>query len=268
MSRFSVVFLLCLLWAIIGCTAVSELDSEQDSLVPTPTINTVFSTVVDAISTPDSQVTRGSGSGTFEPEIVEPSVTPLPTLTPVPTLETRIVTIYGDALHENWSLENSREVEYSLDETVFVHDGVYSMSYKPEVEYADLTFTVNEDTNDVYLRDDVLAVRFWLYTGDEYVNTDALLVSVVGSNDFPYWVQGDDSVTVQDSRPVFPATRLYYLNVEEDIPPNTWFQVELWLNDLIYDPEYQYVTGVYIKNDEDFFRTIYLDEVELLMQVN
>lgn len=268
MSRFSVVFSLFLLWIIIGCTVGTEQVTQEETVAPAPTIHNVFSTADVESSSSNVHSTAEFLSATPESQIAEPTLTPLPTLTPIPTLEMKIVKIYGDGLHENWSLENSRAVDYGLGQSTFVYDGTNSISYKPNVEYADLAFTVNEDANDVYLRDEVLAVRFWLYSGDDYVNTDALLVSVVGSNDFPYWVEGDDSVTVQDSGPVFPATRLYFLNVQEDIPPNTWFQVEVWLNDLIYDPQYEYVTGVYIKNDEYFFRTIYIDEVELLVQVN
>ncbi|MBE2221673.1 MAG: hypothetical protein IAF02_09045 [Anaerolineae bacterium] len=268
MNRYSVGFLLFLLWITVGCTTVPQQEAAQDNVEPAPTINTVFSTAVDKNLLSDDRSTAEGLSATPEQQEVAPTLTPLPTLTPKPTVEMKIVKIFGDTLHEDWSLQNSRAVDYDLNESAFVYEGSTAISYKPNLEYADLAFTVNEDANDVYLRDKVLAVRFWLYSVGEYVNTDALLVSVVGSNDFPYWVADDNSVVTQDSRPVFPATRLYYLNVEEDIPPDTWFQVELWLNDLIYDPQYEYVTGIYIKNDENFFRTIYIDDVELLVQQN
>lgn len=268
MSRYAVVILGCLLLINVGCASGSEQEEELKTVMPTPTVHSVFGTANGENQISNDQIASDTLSGTPESQVVEPTLTPLPTLTPVPTIERKIVTIYGDDLNVNWTLENSREVEYSLNDDFFVYDGVSSLAYKPKVEYADLAFTVKEDANEFYLRDDVLAIRFWLYSNDDYVDTDDLLVSVVGSNDFRYWVDGDDSVKVQDSRPLFPATRLYYLNVEEDIPPNTWFQIEVWLNDLLFEPEYEYVTGVYIKNDEDFFQRIYIDEMELVLRVN
>lgn len=256
MSRLATIILGCLLGLVVGCNASPEQDLITDTVEPAPTINLVF-------STPKSLLAEDSLPNTPRPTLV-----PLPTLTPVPTIQTRIVTIYGDGLNDNWSVENSKEVVYELEDTSFAFDGANSLSYKPKAEYADLAFTLNKDADEFYLRDEVLAVRFWVYGDGDYIETDDLLVTVVGSNDYPYWVAGDDSVVVQDSGPIFPETRLYFINVEEDIPPDTWFQVELWLNDLIYDPEYEYVTGVYLKSDADVARTLYLDEVELLIREN
>lgn len=259
MNRLLVVFLG---WMIVGCVGAAEQGFDSETVEPAPTIHLVFGTAKPS-SAEDSISLENFVTNTPRPTLV-----PLPTLTPVPTIETKIVTIYGDDLNDNWSVENSDEVDYELGDLSFAYDGVNSLSYKPRAEYADLAFTLNEDSNEFYLRDDVLAVRFWVYGDGEYIETDDLLVTVVGSNAYPYWVEGDDSVVVQDSGPVFPETRLYFINVEEDIPPDTWYQVELWLNDLIYDPEYEYVTGVYLKNDIDVSRTLYLDEVELLVREN
>lgn len=256
MRCFPVIFLGCLLWLCIGCVPSLEQDSALKTVEPAPTIHLAF-------TTPQSSLTEESLPSTPRPTLV-----PLPTLTPVPTMETRIVTIYGDGLNDNWSLENSEDVDYKLVDTSFAYNGANSLSFKPGAEYADLAFTLNEESDEFYLRDEVLAVRFWVYGDGEYIETDDLAVVVVGSNAYPYWVEGDDSVVVQDSGPIFPETRLYFIDVEEDIPPDTWFQVELWLNDLIYDPEYEYITGVYLKNDMDVFRMLYLDEVELLIREN
>jgi hypothetical protein len=73
-------------------------------------------------------------------------------------------------------------------------------------------------------------------------------VTVLGSNSYTYWVEDDISVK-SIYEPVFSETRLYYLGVNRTIPPNTWVKVELWLDERIYDPDYRYVTGFYIKNE-------------------
>lgn len=259
-----------------GCTADVGGVAQPAVLAETPTVHHVFAGVGETVDQPES-IPLPAGTPTkaplFEPatmptpfsvtESVE--ITQLPTPTARPTIATRIVTIYDEALNENWTLENSFDVEYELSEGLASYNGRFSLAFTPQAGYGNLMFTVAPGSEEEYLRQDVLAVQFWLYSGDDYVETDDFLVSIVGSNEYSYWVEGDDSVVVNDSRPTFPSTRLYFLNVEEDIPPDTWIQIEVWLNDLIYDPDYQYVTGIIIKNDEDFLRTAYVDEVSLIM---
>ena len=133
----------------------------------------------------------------------------------------------------------------------------------PTRDYGNLAFTVKFGTKETYLREKTLGVRFWLYSGDATIGTQDLAVSVVGSNKYPYWVWNDSSVT-NDNDPVFSETRLQYLGFNDAIPPDTWVQVEVWLDELLFDPEYKYVTGIYIKNGEDFRDTIWIDQVELV----
>jgi hypothetical protein len=93
---------------------------------------------------------------------------------------------------------------------------------------------------------------------------------VLGSNSYTYWLANDTSVptdtTVTVEAPLFSETRLYDLHINRAIPPGTWVQVVVWLDDLIYDPEYTYVTGMYIKNNKGFLNTFYIDQVNLLMK--
>ncbi len=260
----------CFLWMMIGCTVGTNQESGSENIDPLPTVNNMFSTSVEKSTPGEVDNIDLSMTGDILSELPgsEVAITPLPTLTPVPTIKTRIETIYDEDLNANWTLDNTQDVEYDLQDSTYPYQGDYSLSFTPEVEYANLAFTVNEDSDEIYLRDDVLAVSFWLYTGDDYVATDDLAVAVTGSNEFSYWRPDDNSVMApdSDSEPIFPETRLYYLNVEEDIPPDTWFQIELWLDDLIYEPAYKYVTGIYIKNDKDFFRTVSIDELEMLIR--
>ena len=47
--------------------------------------------------------------------------------------------------------------------------------------------------------------------------------------------------------------------------PDTWVELVVWLDDLPYDPDYTYVTGLYLKNDKVFQQTVYVDRVALLI---
>jgi hypothetical protein len=266
-----------LLFLLVGCNSAASFAEEASAPVMTPTVHHVFSRTNNRSVSQQSSEQGLLNTPTFVPhfaqmtvaapvtEVVQPEITPLPTVTVRPTPVTRVVTVFDDALNAGWSLENSYGVEYKLRERLATHNGRFSMSFTPQVGYGNLIFAVRPESEEEYLREDVLAVRFWLYSGDDYVNTDDLLVSIVGSNEYAHWVEEDNSVQVNDSRPTFPSTRLYFLNVEDDIPPDTWIRIEVWLNELIYDPDYQYVTGIIIKNDEDFLRTVYIDEVEMVM---
>jgi hypothetical protein len=79
-------------------------------------------------------------------------------------------------------------------------------------------------------------------------------------------VAGDDSVPSPVlGEPAFSETRLYYLDINRTIPPDTWVLIEMWLDELAYEPDYEYVTGFYIKNNEGFAQTYYVDDVQLIM---
>jgi hypothetical protein len=123
---------------------------------------------------------------------------------------------------------------------------------------------VREGVTQTYPYSAVLGISFWLNSGADTLNTDALVVTVLGSNDYGYYLPNDKSV-VTDAKNFFSETRLYYLGINRSIPPNTWVPIVLWLDSLPYDPPYKNVTGIYLKNDASFRQTFYVDQVELLL---
>lgn len=279
MKKNNILHILKLVWLsllfllLAGCGNEATPIVEASEVLETPTVHHAFAKSAEVVEAVAVGSTGSTQESLFQPvevptraESVPVDRTPLPTLTPRPTVATRIVTIFDDALAENWSLEHSEQVAYDVLEEEAVYNGRFSLSFTPQIEYSSLTFAVLPESDDIYLREDVLAVTFWLYSGEAFIDPEDLLVSVVGSNEYTYWVADDQSVTVNDDRPVFPATRLFFLDVTEVVPPNTWIQIEVWLNDLIYDPEYKYVTGIIIKNDELFMRTAFVDDVEMVIK--
>jgi hypothetical protein len=126
---------------------------------------------------------------------------------------------------------------------------------------------VEESSPQPYLRSQVIGFSFWVYCDDDYIGSSDLAVTITGSNQYPYWVQDDDSVTNRFD-PIFSETRLYFLGFNSDIPPRTWAEVNVILDDLIYDPIYTYVTGLLIKGDENFRNTVYIDQVEISLLEN
>jgi hypothetical protein len=268
------------LFITVGCSNQQGVGTQiANPTVEAPTVHRIFASPIGATETEREEIPLEEGTPTIVPMFEQsllptPSnmieqfdeITPMLTPTPRPTIVAEALSIFDDELNENWTVENSFFGEYDLEEDEVSYNGRYSATFLPATGFANFIFSVSPEADRVYLRQDVLAVRFWLYSGDDYIATDDLLVSIVGSNQYSYWVDGDNSVETSDERPTFPSTRLYFLNVDEDIPPDTWIQIEVWLNELIYDPVYEYVTGIIIKNDEDLLRTIYIDDLEMIVK--
>jgi len=172
-------------------------------------------------------------------------------------------TIFDEKLNENWSLEHSTGVLFNSIDKSNPHNGDYAIALTPQLNYGSLTFTVKKESKSVYLRDHTLGFQFWLYSGNTTIGTGDLGVVISGSNQYPYWVWNDKSVT-NDREPLFSFTRLYFLDIHRAIPPQTWVQIDVWLDRLQFDPVYKYVTGFTIKNGADFYDTVYIDQVQIV----
>jgi hypothetical protein len=225
--------------------------------VPAPTAHSAF--FAQATATPRPRATEG------------PTRTPLPTAavaeqSPAPvatSTRTVVATIYDDTIAPNWTMEHSEEMS-SQRVASWVHDGVFALGVTPTNDFGKLFFTVRPDSRVEYPRDRVKQLSFWLNSGDDFLPLDALAVTIVGSNARPYWIEGDKSVT-SNVRPIFSETRLYFLDFNENIPPESWVEVNVYLDELIYDPPYEWVTGVYIKNDQGYLKRFFVDNVRLIM---
>lgn len=207
----------------------------------------------------------------FEPRPL-PTAQPLPTVAEMPTAAPeqaapaeRLVeeVVYDEKLSSGWTLDASRGVDVDPADKTRAYTGERSIAVSPEIDFGQLYFSVDEDAPRLYKRDDVVGVSFWINPGEGEIGTSDLAVTVVGSNTYPYWRADDTSVVAKGE--TFSETRLYYLGFNHAVPPDTWVEVVVWLNELIYDPDYRYVTGIYIKNDEGFRQTISVDRVALLL---
>jgi len=182
--------------------------------------------------------------------------------------------IYSDELNRNWSIEQSTDTQINLwDNTRWFQrfeptqertSGATTIAVAPQADFGMLFFTVQPESTEVYEREQVLGVSFWLNSGSNGIATDELAVAMAGSNELPYWSATDRSVFLDDAG-AFSETRLYFLKINRTIPANTWVNIVVWLDDLEFDPPYRYVTGFYIKNDIGFRSTYYIDQVALLM---
>ena len=248
MKRIVILTLILMACFSTGCASVLRIHRIVNAALPTPTINPYFS---NRVETPTS------------PALPSPSPTPTYVIL-TPTPEARVVTkmIYDEALADGWSTQDSQGGQVDPLSTRFAYAGTNSIAFTPEKDFGNLFLTVKAFSPQQYDRSRVIGFSFWVYCDTDYILTSDLLVTITGSNQAPYWKLGDTSVTNR-YEPIFSATRLYFLGFNHDIPPKTWTQVDVVLDDLIYDPSYQFVTGLMIKNDEGFRNTIYIDQVQV-----
>ena len=253
-----------LLLFISGCANLNTEEDTNKTAMPTPTTHPFFS---PKTKTPPP-----------------PTKTPLPptppgidtAIPPTPTLDLtgiEVITIYDDALDQDWAVAPSSGVVYQLQDERNAYTGRNSISFSPAKEGDSLLFRVRPDAARQFPRPDVLAISFWLYAEEDYIRFDDLNVTVLGSNDFPYWVRNDDSANTDI--PTFSQTRRYGLGLNTPIPPKTWINILVFLDQLVYDPnfdeqpvedpEYEYLTGFSIDYVTGFWNTVYIDDVAVFL---
>jgi len=259
-----IIYILCLILLLTGCGRRLNINAPPTT-APTPTIAPFF-----------------QDRPTATPFIPPPTRTPLPTRSPVtPTAVSgttndisnlQVVPVYRDALSAGWSITNSALLaSLTLTQTNVVALGRYAIAVTPSESTGVLFFTITPDSGLVLRRDQVAALRLRLSGGDTPIANDAMTISVVGSNRVPYWLPNDDSVTLEgrvtnSTEPLFPETRLYFLGLNRAIAAGEWAEIYVWLDDLIYEPEYTYVTGFYLKTSSDLVPKYYVDQIEWLVR--
>lgn len=258
--------LLCLIVVLASCGRRLSVDTVPTGF-PTPTVAPFF------LERP-----------TATPFIPPPTRTPFPTRPPVtPTAETwsgqtndirslQVLPVYRDALSTGWSITSSALLgSLTLTQTNVVALGQYAIAVTPSKSTGILFFTITPDSGIELRRDQVAALRLRLSGGDTPIANDGMTISVVGSNRVPYWEPNDDSVSLEgrvtdSTEPLFPETRLYFLGLNRAIAAGEWAEIYVWLDDLIYEPEYTYVTGFYLKTSSDLVTKYYVDQVEWLIR--
>jgi hypothetical protein len=246
-------FIMALFVSGIGACTANPVNLSDSNDIVTPTLHPFFAQF-NYTSTPQQLVT---------PQVFAPSTPiPSPPLVSQPRFITQ--TIFGDGFDVNWQYYEVANVKANLANTTYVYSGRNAIALTPLDDFSPMYFVVRKDAEEIYAQDQVFSITFWLNSGDNVLLPDDLAITVLGSNDFPYWVEDDQSVYVDGEFP-FSETRLYFLGFNSSIPPDTWVEVEIVLDDLIYDPVYTYVTGFYLKNDEGFYNTIYMDDIRIIL---
>ena len=265
LSRVAVAFIALL---AAGCAdmalsaPLAPLAAQPETIQPAPTVNPVFAPRErPAEPTPSVVITGTLSSAQLMRDLLRE---PTPAATAKPAQKIVDVPVFDDSLDPNWSVANSMGMRTFFTDTKHAYNGQVGINVTPQQDFGTLFFTVKQNTREKYGLDRVAGVSLWINSGDQPLNPNDLTVTVVGSNDYVYWRPDDKSVKTDETH-FFSESRLIYLGVKNTVPPNTWVEAVVWLDKLPYEPDYKYVTGIYIKNDEWFRRTFYVDQVHLLV---
>lgn len=227
---------------------ISAIFGEQPTMLPEPTRDATY---VPIVPTPDATVVAQA------------------TITALGADQLKEVVVYDDSLSPDWSLDHSFQTTIDLRSRGFTHQGHYAIKAQPQATTGILYFTLKRTAGATFRRSQVQGLRLYLSGGTEPIDNEGLTVAVIGSNAYPYWVEGDNSVKfdgrVTDGQPLFSETRLSFLGINTAIPRKTYAEVTVWLDSLLYDPTYTFVTGFYLKTDRQSVPTFYVDQVSLLL---
>ncbi len=266
---------LALLWLLAGCTTGLAEDSAETVRRPeaTPTIHTYF----ESDAPRPRETNKANAEVTAVPTVAlifqeqlppqRPKPTAYPTV-PVPTpdveyIQATEIPVFTDSLSEGWALRASSGVDVDSEADKYVYEGDVSIAMTPNEDFGTMMFAVEPEAEPIR-RDELMGVSLWLNSGDDFLAMDEMSVTLIGSNEYTHWVPNDDSVIIDDNS-FFSETRLYFLGLNRSIPAGEWVEVIVWLDNLPYDPDYTYLTGIYLKNDEDVRQTVYIDQVSLII---
>lgn len=246
-------YCLCVIgWLLSACT------SPPPSLPALPTVMPIFQADASPTATPPASVLSAAA---------------LPAVAAVNAPSYREVYLYDEGLALPWSLDFTQNMRVDqldtshwfevLDSASGQDVGAVTLAVTPEKAWGELYFTLRPTVTVGYLREDIQGISFWLNSGDGYLSNDALVVTVVGSNEQIYWSAADTSALTEVG--YFPEIPLYDLAINDAIPPDTWVHVILSMDKLLFGPDYRYVTGIYLKNKSFYENTFYIDKLALLV---
>ena len=249
----------------VGCSVIDEDVGTQSFVVPTT--NPIFLSPITPENTPVTM--------TVEPQIDDADF-PEDDGAMVPETAVAHAIIFNDKLNPNWNLQaSSGNVSFSLRHTASIHSGRNALSIMSLPAYETLHFQVRQNTIEQYRREEIVSITFWLFSDAETIKPGSINLVVTGSDNYPYWVANDTSAGDKEDILTYSGTRAYSLGLAHPVPPGTWTQIEVLLDDLAFDPDYdselvedlnyEYVTGFYLISDKGIERAVVIDDIELIM---
>ena len=224
-----------------------------------PTLSPFFERRTPTVALRPTRTPVDWGSG----QTSSPSTSEMPS--PAPAIGQLVdVYVYDEALADEWLVDVPSDAMVDLEHTSRAYSGERCIAITPEGDYRRILLGLRADSQVSYPAELVSGVRLAIGSGENGLDPSDLAVTILGSNAYTHWVDDDSSVTIDQER-FFSESRLYYFGVNQWIPPDTWIEIEIDLGALPYQPEFRYVTALYLKNDAGFYDTFYIDDVRLVI---
>ncbi|MFK7804091.1 MAG: hypothetical protein AB8G95_20830 [Anaerolineae bacterium] len=212
-----------------------------------------------------------SGIPTIAPEYLDPTpmatFTRLPTLTPItnPTatreLPLKTIVIFDDGFKNGW--EMVPEDVFAEFTNELVYDGENSIKVSPRLDGSSIYIVVGPDSRVPIRREDIINISFYLNGASAPISFDEMTITAQGSNVSTSWNKNDRSA-ITSSDAVFQRTQLAFLGVSS-IPADTWGRVEFSVQDQLFDPLYENLTGFYLSSYSNDLAPFYVDRIEILL---
>lgn len=244
-----------LVWILVGlvllgtgCRSRRNAKAEANADLPTPTIATFFGLAHTATPKPTRL----------------PSLTPNPAIPLFSLRDAGKVTIYSDGFNPNWFFTTTQGEDANPRSRILVYNGLFSLAITPQKSGSHVFFLVQTNSEQVYPRAQVHGFQFRLNPGTHPLPISDLSVSILGNQE---QVEIRDPLTLGESLDqfIFTDAYVYIPDANPSIPPNTWTEVVVWLDDPISAPEFDYITGLSIRRQEAFMQTFFLDDVQLIV---
>ncbi len=248
MKKLYVAIFCCLVLILGGCAIFTEEEFYDDWDFSTPTKD--GSIVRVKSQTPTFTTTQSQTIVPVTPKITQP--------------ETLYLSIYSEDLKPNWGLIIGNDEEINLRAQAESYEGFLSIAVMLTKSFSRINFVVKENTKELYPLSQIIGIRLWINPEDYDLSPSNLGLTILGSNELPYYVRGNGAVSNSDNS-VMSETRLDSLGYNQSIPANTWTEVTVWLEDMNDEMDYENLVGFAFINDSGFLQIIYMDKVELIL---
>ena len=243
---------------LIVSSACQGAEEEADLVGPTATLHPLFSAT--QLATPTQRPTQTPLMTTATPVAIST------TLPPINEIDFVAVPVFIDSLSSDWSIENSSRVDYAFAKSTTLLGEGTALRFTPTDEEAVAYFSLNESGANDFPRSAVFGVSFSVNGGSSWLRGRDVGIAIVGSNENDYWIPGDTSVESPfNLDPVFSETGLHFLGIDGSIPPQNWVPLEIFLDDLMFDPVYENVIAFYFKFAPDLRDPVYIKDIQILL---
>ena len=184
---------------------------------------------------------------------------------PASVWEALTVNLYSEVINPNWILFGAQDEEINLRARNKVYDGVFSIAITPKKTNSQILFLLDKNRSEIYPRSQVHGFRFKLNPGDYSLDLSNLKISILGGDGEYTYIDPEKIETLDIIELVISNSNLFIDPYSLMIPQNNWVDIIIWLDTPMTASEFEYILGLQILIADQFQKTIYLDDIQLII---